>query len=94
LGVNSQIRQAGAPSPDPHLDAITRECARPYSHWTFLVDADARQFRGKTKYYIFCPHHLSKTLYSATDGTNSRYSALLCNACASVFHCFVPEYRV
>jgi len=26
------------------LDSMTREYARPYSHWTFLVDTDAWQF--------------------------------------------------
>jgi len=92
LGVNSQNRQAlGAESPDSHLDSITRECARPYSHWTFLVDADARQFGGKTKLYIFCSHQLSKTLSRASDGTNSRYSALLCNAFASLFTFLYPS---
>jgi len=29
------------------LDSMARECARPYSQWTCLVDADARQFEAK-----------------------------------------------
>jgi len=27
--------------PDSHLDSVIRECARPYFHCTFLVDANA-----------------------------------------------------
>jgi len=76
-------RQAlAALPPNPLLDSMTRECERPYSQRTGLVDADARQFGDKTKLYISCPHPLSKKRSRAIDGTISRCSALL-RICAS-----------
>jgi len=33
-------------------------------------DADARQFEGKTKLYIFCPSPLVQKKIDGTDGTN------------------------
>jgi len=49
---------AGSFAQNPPFRFNDRECARPYSHWTFLVDSDAWQFGGKAKlmFYIFCLH--------------------------------------
>jgi len=46
---------------------------------TFLVDADAGQFRGETKLYIFCPQSLIQKTSYATDATQQK---MLCNCIA------------
>jgi len=86
-------RQAlGAPPPTPRPDSMTRECARPYSQWTCLVDADAMQFGGKTKHYIFCSHPLSKNVLALLMVPLA--DALHCYAFAPVFNFLCPEHRI
>jgi len=45
---------AGCSTPDHRLNSMNGTCAKTiYSHWTFLVDAYAWKFWGKTKLYYF-----------------------------------------
>jgi len=58
LEVNPKIYQGlEALLPDPlasgaHLSEITGACARSYSYWTILVDADAWKFGTKRNLYL------------------------------------------
>jgi len=57
-------------SPELCLDSMTRECARPYSQWTYLVDADAIGNLGAKLNFIFpAPTTCPKTRSRATEGT-------------------------
>jgi len=57
---HENFQTLGAPPPNPHLYSMTRKCAKPCFHWTFLVV-------GKNEAYILYFAILSKKYARATD---------------------------
>jgi len=57
LLINPKNPQALSPS-NPSLYSMIGECERPCSPWTFLVDADAWKFGGKTKLIFYILYSL------------------------------------
>jgi len=101
FGENPKNRQRWAIRPsDLRLDLMTGKCTRPYSHWKYLDDPDARQFDGITKRWEHPPaFSLGEALLLSNPApcqkqnvpaplTAPLANALHCYAVAPVFHFF------